>query len=115
VTFWRKLIAPNENVAKRLLSFVLYNVANTHGEETRHLDRREIAAILKFCFAETDEVRGFGVEMLPEELLIELKSFAAGKLKRKELEECCDRIASNTAAIEILAHEIQQHWNHKLN
>jgi hypothetical protein len=104
VSFCRNLIAPSENVAKRLLSFVLYSVANTHGEETRHLDRREIAAILKFCFAETDEVRGLGVEMLPEELL-----------KRKELEECCSRIASNTEAIETLAREIQQHWNHKLN
>jgi hypothetical protein len=80
------------------------------GKENWHLDRREITAILRFCFAETDEVRGLGAEMVPEELLIELKSFAAGKLKRTELEEFCQKIVSNTAAIETLAREIQQHW-----
>jgi len=89
---------------------VLYNVADTHSKHVRHLDRREIAAILRFCFEERDEVQGHGAEVLPEEMLTKLKSFAAGKLKRKELEEFSETIASNTVAIEVLAQEIEQHW-----
>jgi hypothetical protein len=74
------------------------------------LDSRSIAAILEFCFADTDEVRGHAAEELPEELLIQLKNFAAGKLKRKELEEFSERLASNNLAIETLALEIKQYW-----
>ena len=74
------------------------------------MDSRSIAAILEFCFADTDEVRGHAAEELPEELLIQLKNFAAGKLKRKELEEFSERLASNNLAIETLALEIKQYW-----
>ena len=74
------------------------------------MDSRSIAAILRFCFADTDEVRGHAAEELPEELLIQLRNFAAGKLKRKELEEFSERVASNNLAIETLAFEIKQHW-----
>ena len=57
------------------------------------LDSREIAAILRFCLAETEEVRGHGAKVLPAELLIKLRSFAAGKLKREDLEEFCKRVS----------------------
>jgi hypothetical protein len=66
--------------------------------------------MLRFCFADTDEVRGHAAEALPEELLIQLKNFAAGKLKRKELEEFSERLVSNNLAIETLALEIKQYW-----
>jgi hypothetical protein len=74
------------------------------------LDSRSIAAILRFCFADTDEVRGHAAEELPEELLIQLKNFAAGKLKRKELEEFSETLVTNNLAIETLALEIKQYW-----
>jgi hypothetical protein len=74
------------------------------------LDSRSIAAILKFCFADTDEVRGHAAEELPEELLIQLKNFAAGKLKRKELEEFSETLVTNNLAVETLALEIKQYW-----
>jgi hypothetical protein len=98
-----------------LLPLVLYNVVNRIQRRRGHLDSREIAAILRFCLAETEEVRGLGAEVLPEELLIKLRSFAAGKLKREDLEEFSEKIASNTAAIEALAHEIKQHWGRNQN
>jgi hypothetical protein len=79
------------------------------------LNSRAIAAILKFCFAETDEVRGRAIEELPEELLNKLKSFAAGKLNRKELEEISERLISNNLAVETLALEIRQHWDEHRN
>jgi hypothetical protein len=79
------------------------------------LNSRAIAAILKFCFAETDEVRGHATEELPDELLNKLKSFAAGKLNRKELEEVSERLASNNLAVETLALEIRQHWGEHRN
>ena len=76
------------------------------------MDSRAIAVILRFCFADTAEVRGHGAEVLPEELLIKIRSFAAGKLKRKELEEFSESLAMNTLAIETLAHEIKaKHWS----
>ena len=74
------------------------------------MDSRSIAAILRFCFADTDEVRGHAAEELPEELLIQLKNFAAGKLKRKELEEFSETLVTNNLAIETLALEIKQYW-----
>ena len=74
------------------------------------MDSRSIAAILRFCFADTDEVRGHAAEELPEELLIQLKNFAAGKLKRKELEEFSERLVSDNLAVETLALEIKQYW-----
>ena len=74
------------------------------------MDSRSIAAILKFCFADTDEVRGHAAEELPEELLIQLKNFAAGKLKRKELEEFSETLVTNNLAVETLALEIKQYW-----
>ena len=48
--------------------------------------------------------------VLPEELLIQLKNFAAGKLKRNELEEFSERLVSNNLAIETLALEIKRYW-----
>jgi hypothetical protein len=87
-------------------------VANSHGEGTRHLDNRAIEAILKFCFADSDEVRARTAEVLPEELLVKLRNFAAGELKRTELEEVSEMIVSNTAAIETLADEIKKRWSH---
>jgi hypothetical protein len=80
-----------------------------HGKE-RNLDSRAIAAILRFCFAGTDEVNGHAAEELSEELLIKLRSFAAGKMKRNELEKFSETIVSNNLAIETLALEIKQHW-----
>jgi hypothetical protein len=74
------------------------------------LDSRSIGAILRFCFADRDEVTGHAAEELPEELMIQLKNFAAGKLKRQELEEFSERLASNDLAIETLALEIKQYW-----
>ena len=74
------------------------------------MDSRSIAAILRFCFADTDEVRGHAAEELPEELLIQLKNFAAGKLKRKELEEFSETLVTNNLAVETLALEIKQYW-----
>jgi hypothetical protein len=74
------------------------------------LDSRSIAAILRFCFEDTDEVRGHAAEELPEELLIQLRNFAAGKLKRKELEEFSETLVTNNLAVETLALEIKQYW-----
>ena len=74
------------------------------------MDSRSIAAILRFCFADTEEVRGHAAEELPEELLIQLKNFAAGKLKRKELEEFSETLVTNNLAVETLALEIKQYW-----
>jgi hypothetical protein len=79
------------------------------------LDSRAIAAVLRFYFAGTDEVSGHAAEELPEELLIKLRSFAAGKLKRKEMEEFSATLASNNLAIETLALEIKQHWGQRRN
>jgi hypothetical protein len=79
------------------------------------LDSRAIAAILRFCFAGTDEVSGHAAEELSEELLIKLRRFAAGKLKRKELEEFSETLASNNLAVETLAQEIKQHWGQHRN
>jgi hypothetical protein len=75
------------------------------------MDDRKIAAILRFSFADNEEVRAHSADGLPEELLNKLRVFAAGKLKGKELEQVSERIASNTAAIEVLAHEIKKHWS----
>jgi hypothetical protein len=74
------------------------------------MDGKQIEAILRFCFMDTDEVRGHSPEMLPPELLNKLRRFAAGKLKRNELEEFSERVASNSAAILMLADEIEQYW-----
>jgi hypothetical protein len=76
----------------------------------QHLDSRAIAAILRFCFADADRFRGRDAEELPDELLIKVRSFAAGKLKRKEVEEFCGALGTNNLAIETLASEIKQHW-----
>jgi hypothetical protein len=85
-------------------------VADSHEKEARDLDRRQIAAILSFCFTESDEVRAHGGEVLSATLLNKLKRFAAGKLTRNELEKFSEKIASNVAAIEVLAFEIKKYW-----
>jgi hypothetical protein len=79
------------------------------------LDRRQIAAILSFCFTDRDEARGHRAEVLPAALLDKLKRFAAGKLTRNELEEFSEKIASNNMAIEVLAYEIRKYWGRHRN
>jgi hypothetical protein len=74
------------------------------------LDRRKIAAILSFCFTDSDEVSGHGADVLSATLLNKLKRFAAGKLTRNELEKFSEKIASNNVAIEVLAYEIRKYW-----
>jgi hypothetical protein len=70
-----------------------------------------IEAILRFYFRESEEVSGRAAIELPEKLLGELRSFAAADLPQEELEEFCARIASNSAAIEVLAREIKKRWD----
>jgi hypothetical protein len=67
-----------------------------------------IEAILRFYFGESEEVSGRAAVELPEKLLGELRNFAAADLPQEELEEFCARIASNSAAIEVLAREIKR-------
>jgi hypothetical protein len=74
------------------------------------LDRRKIAAILSFCFTDSDEARGHGAGGLPAALLNTLRRFAAGELTRIELEKFSEKIASNNVAIEVLAYEIRKYW-----
>ena len=70
-----------------------------------------IAAVLKFYYAQSDEVTGRGVGQLSEEVQNELKRFACSDLSREEVERFCAKIVSNTLAIETLAREIKLHWD----
>ena len=70
-----------------------------------------IEAILRFYFTESEEASGRAVIELPEELVRELRSFANADLPQEKLEEFCSRIASNSAAIEVLAKEIKKRWD----
>ncbi|MBV8175604.1 MAG: hypothetical protein JO151_13730 [Verrucomicrobia bacterium] len=70
-----------------------------------------IEAILRFYFEESEEASGRAAIELPEELLGELQSFANAALSQEELEAFCARIASNSAAIEVLAREIKRRWD----
>ena len=70
-----------------------------------------IEAILRFYFRESEEVSARAAVELPEKLLSELRSFAAADLPQEELEAFCARIASNSAAIEVLAREIKKRWD----
>jgi hypothetical protein len=79
------------------------------------LEVMNIEAILRFYFRESDEVSGRASIELPEKLLSELRSFAAADLPREELEKFCARIASNSAAIEVLAREIKKRWDPQVN
>jgi hypothetical protein len=72
-----------------------------------------IEAILRFYFRESEEVSGRAAIELPEKLLGEVRSFAAADLPQEELEKFCARIASNSAAIEVLAREIKKRWDPK--
>lgn len=72
----------------------------------------DIGTILRFYFAQTDEVTGRESAALPDKLLNDLKRFAAGGLAREELENISANIASNTQAIETLASEIKLRWDH---
>jgi hypothetical protein len=72
-----------------------------------------IEAILRFYFRESEEVSGRASIELSEKLLSELRSFAAADLPKEEFEKLCARIASNSAAIEVLAREIKKRWDPK--
>jgi hypothetical protein len=75
------------------------------------LEADDIGAILKFYFAQTEEVTGREILELADDLSNDLKRFAAGGLPREELERISAKIASNTPAIESLAREIKLRWN----
>ncbi|MBV8273785.1 MAG: hypothetical protein JO170_00800 [Verrucomicrobia bacterium] len=75
------------------------------------METSDIGAILRFYFAQTDEVTGRESTVLADELLNDLKRFAAGGLPREELESISAKIASNTPAIERLAREIKLRWD----
>jgi hypothetical protein len=75
------------------------------------LETDDIGAILKFYFAQTEEVTGRESVELPHELSNDLKRFAAGGLSRKELEGISAKIAFNAQAIETLAREIKLQWD----
>jgi len=77
------------------------------------LETMNIEAILRFYFRESEEASGRAAVELPEQLLSELRRFAAADLPQEELEEFCARIASNSAAIEVLAREIKKRWDPK--
>jgi hypothetical protein len=77
------------------------------------LETMNIEAILRFYFRESEEASGRAAIELPEKLLGELRSFASADLPQEELEEFCARIASNSAAIEVLAREIKKRWDPK--
>jgi hypothetical protein len=77
----------------------------------RGLETMNIEAILRFYFSESEEASGRAANELPEKLLTELRSFAAADLPHEDLEEFCARIASNSAAIEVLAREIKKRWD----
>jgi hypothetical protein len=70
-----------------------------------------IEAILRFYFSESEEASGHAAVELPEELVRELRSFANADVPPEKLEEFCARIASNSAAIEVLAREIKKRWD----
>jgi hypothetical protein len=75
------------------------------------MENSDIAAFLRFYFAETEEISGRESTGLDDELLIDLKRFASGNLPREELESICAKIASNSPAIEMLANEIKLRWD----
>ena len=75
------------------------------------MENSDIAAILRFYFAETDEISGRESTVLDHDLLVDLKRFASGSLPREELESISAKIASNSPAIEILANEIKLRWD----
>jgi hypothetical protein len=72
-----------------------------------------IEGILKFYFSESEEASGRAAIALPEDLLGELRRFAAADFPQERLEEFCARIASNSAAVEVLAREIKKRWDPK--
>ena len=74
------------------------------------METGDIGVILNFYFAQTEEVTGREAGMLADELLNDLKRFAAGGLAPEELEKICAKIASNSPAIEMLAREIKARW-----
>jgi hypothetical protein len=75
------------------------------------LETEDIAAILRFYYAQTDEVTGRGAEELSEEVLNELKRFASGDVSQEELEHFSAEIVSNAPAVETLAREIKLRWD----
>lgn len=74
------------------------------------MEADEIGAVLKFYYTQGEEVGGREILESADELLNDLKRFAAGGLSREELQEISAKIAFNTAAIESLAREIKLRW-----
>jgi hypothetical protein len=79
--------------------------------EIKDLETNDIGTILRFYFAETEEVSGRESTVLADELLNDLKQFADGSLPREQLESISAKIASNTTAVETLAREIKLRWD----
>jgi hypothetical protein len=69
--------------------------------------------ILRFYFSESEDASGRAATVLPEDLLGELRNFAAADFPQERLEEFCARIVSNSAAVEVLAREIKKRWDPK--
>jgi hypothetical protein len=85
-------------------------VLDIHGTNSDSLERRQIAAVLAFCFDNDGEVRGEATERLPKELITELRQFARGQLNENDLTKLSAKIALNAAAIEACAREITDFW-----
>jgi hypothetical protein len=79
--------------------------------EAAPIETGNMRVILNFYFAQTEEITGREGAVLDDELLIDIKRFAAGGLPREELESICARIVSNTPAIERLSREIKALWD----
>jgi hypothetical protein len=75
------------------------------------METGDMESILRFYFAQTEEVTGRESAEMAEDLLNEVKRFASGDLTREELETLSGKIASNTSAIERLAREIKLRWD----
>jgi hypothetical protein len=79
------------------------------------MERRQIAAILAFCFDSDGQVRGDATKRLPKELIAELLQFARGQLNEDDLARLSAKIALNAAAIELCAREITSFWERRGN
>jgi hypothetical protein len=75
------------------------------------LEVDDFGRIVRFYFAQTEEVTLREGAIVTDELLNDLKRFAAGGLPRDELERISIKIASNAMAIETLAREIKLRRN----
>ncbi len=79
-------------------------------EQEGETDRR-VVAMIEFSFPSRIGIGRKRATRLPLALRSELRWFARGKLTRSELMDLTARIASNDAALEILAREIKTVWS----